>query len=119
MAAASTSVTMMSAVTRLENIGLALCKVIIYVCYPNTSPPLLSCLVYLLVQVVNMEFEGGLTAAFSMVAFTEEICKRKTTIYGSKVGLQGMWTEEIDKRKEELILELQEVLRRKKICMKM
>uniref|UniRef100_A0A8C2WQ60 Zgc:154075 n=1 Tax=Cyclopterus lumpus TaxID=8103 RepID=A0A8C2WQ60_CYCLU len=29
-------------------------------------------------------FEGGLTAAFSMVAFTEEICKRKTTIYGSK-----------------------------------
>ncbi|XP_049437261.1 uncharacterized protein zgc:154075 isoform X3 [Epinephelus fuscoguttatus] len=35
-------------------------------------------------QVVNMEFEGGLTAAFSMVAFTEEICNRKTTIYGSK-----------------------------------
>lgn len=36
-----------------------------------------------------MEFEGGLTASFSMVAFTEEICKRKTTIYGSKVGLEG------------------------------
>ncbi|XP_051281551.1 putative oxidoreductase YteT isoform X1 [Dicentrarchus labrax] len=35
-------------------------------------------------QVVNMEFEGGVTAAFSMVAFTEEICKRKTSIYGSK-----------------------------------
>lgn len=35
-------------------------------------------------QVVNMEFEGGLTAAFSMVAFTEEICNRRTTIYGSK-----------------------------------
>ncbi|XP_023283151.1 uncharacterized protein LOC111670601 [Seriola lalandi dorsalis] len=35
-------------------------------------------------QVVNIEFEGGLTAAFSMVAFTEEVCKRKTTIYGSK-----------------------------------
>lgn len=35
-------------------------------------------------QIVNMEFEGGLTASFSMVAFTEEICKRKTTIYGSK-----------------------------------
>ncbi|KAM6924617.1 putative oxidoreductase YteT [Xenentodon cancila] len=35
-------------------------------------------------QVVNMEFEGGLTAAFSMVAFTEEICKRKTNICGSK-----------------------------------
>uniref|UniRef100_A0A3P8T6U4 Zgc:154075 n=1 Tax=Amphiprion percula TaxID=161767 RepID=A0A3P8T6U4_AMPPE len=35
-------------------------------------------------QVVNMEFEGGVTAAFSMVAFSEEICIRKTTIYGSK-----------------------------------
>uniref|UniRef100_A0A3Q3N464 Uncharacterized LOC113145971 n=1 Tax=Mastacembelus armatus TaxID=205130 RepID=A0A3Q3N464_9TELE len=35
-------------------------------------------------QVVNMEFEGGLTSAFSMVAFTEDMCKRKTTIYGSK-----------------------------------
>ncbi|XP_062871800.1 uncharacterized protein zgc:154075 [Trichomycterus rosablanca] len=35
-------------------------------------------------QVVNMEFEGGLTASFTMVAFTEEICNRKTTIYGSK-----------------------------------
>ncbi|KTG31726.1 hypothetical protein cypCar_00019703 [Cyprinus carpio] len=35
-------------------------------------------------QVVNMEFEGGLTAAFTMVAFTEEICLRKTSIHGSK-----------------------------------
>ncbi|XP_028850811.1 uncharacterized protein LOC114798891 isoform X1 [Denticeps clupeoides] len=35
-------------------------------------------------QVVNIEFEGGLTVAFSMVAFTEEICQRKTSIYGSK-----------------------------------
>ncbi|KAG7520904.1 hypothetical protein JOB18_038440 [Solea senegalensis] len=34
-------------------------------------------------QVVHMEFEGGLTASFSMVAFTKEMCKRKTTIYGS------------------------------------
>ncbi|XP_023697171.2 putative oxidoreductase YteT isoform X1 [Paramormyrops kingsleyae] len=35
-------------------------------------------------QVVNMEFAGGLTAAFTMVAFTEEVCRRKTTIHGSK-----------------------------------
>lgn len=37
-------------------------------------------------QIVNMEFEGGVTAAFTMVAFTEEICQRKTSIYGSKVA---------------------------------
>ncbi|XP_068607649.1 putative oxidoreductase YteT [Brachionichthys hirsutus] len=35
-------------------------------------------------QVVNLEFEGGVTAAFTMVAFTEKVCHRKTTIYGSK-----------------------------------
>ncbi|XP_050772137.1 uncharacterized protein LOC127030140 isoform X5 [Gopherus flavomarginatus] len=35
-------------------------------------------------QVVNMEFEGGATAAFTMMAFTERLGTRKTTIYGTK-----------------------------------
>ncbi|XP_026545876.1 uncharacterized protein LOC113427576 [Notechis scutatus] len=35
-------------------------------------------------QVVNMEFEGGATAAFTMVAFTEKLGVRMTTIYGTK-----------------------------------
>lgn len=33
-----------------------------------------------------MEFEGGVTAAFTMVAFTEKLCDRNMTIYGTKVG---------------------------------
>ncbi|CAH2319782.1 PREDICTED: uncharacterized protein LOC108697669 isoform X1 [Pelobates cultripes] len=35
-------------------------------------------------QVVNMEFEGGLTAAFTMMAFTHALGARVTTVYGSK-----------------------------------
>ncbi|XP_067873328.1 putative oxidoreductase YteT isoform X2 [Heterodontus francisci] len=40
-------------------------------------------------QVVNMEFEGGVTAAFTMVAFTEKLCSRKITIYGTKGELSS------------------------------
>ncbi|XP_048471169.1 uncharacterized protein zgc:154075 [Rhincodon typus] len=35
-------------------------------------------------QVVNMEFEEGVTAAFAMVAFTEKLASRKITIYGTQ-----------------------------------
>ncbi|XP_053307358.1 uncharacterized protein LOC128469571 [Spea bombifrons] len=39
-------------------------------------------------QVVNLEFEGGLTAAFTMMAFTHALGVRSTTIYGSKGELR-------------------------------
>ncbi|PVV02939.1 hypothetical protein BB560_002594 [Smittium megazygosporum] len=35
-------------------------------------------------QVVIFDFEGEKTASFSMIAFTEDLCIRKTKIYGSR-----------------------------------
>jgi len=40
-------------------------------------------------QVVIMQFESGATATFSMVAFTKEICIRKTRIFGTMGELEG------------------------------
>jgi len=39
-------------------------------------------------QVVNMEFEDGRTSSFSMVSFSQEICVRKTRIFGSHGQLE-------------------------------
>jgi len=46
-------------------------------------------------QVVNMQFEGGSTATFTMVAFSEEICTRKTRIFGTLGELEGDGLETI------------------------
>ena len=34
-------------------------------------------------QVVNLQFQNGVTVSFTMVAFSEEICKRTTRIFGT------------------------------------
>eukprot|EP01129_Flabellula_baltica_P010664 TRINITY_DN4526_c0_g1_i5.p1 TRINITY_DN4526_c0_g1~~TRINITY_DN4526_c0_g1_i5.p1 ORF type:complete len:338 (+),score=72.96 TRINITY_DN4526_c0_g1_i5:1161-2174(+) len=44
-------------------------------------------------QVVNIEFEGGATATFTMVAFTEKICVRSTRIFGTKGEITGDSTD--------------------------
>lgn len=39
-------------------------------------------------QVVNMEFDDGSTASLTMIAFSKDICQRKTKIYGTKGELE-------------------------------
>jgi len=39
-------------------------------------------------QVVNLEFEDGVTSSFSMVSFSQDICVRKTRIFGSQGQLE-------------------------------
>ena len=43
--------------------------------------------VSLSMQVVNMQFVNGATAALQMVAFTEKVYARKTRFYGTKVNI--------------------------------
>lgn len=39
-------------------------------------------------QVVNLEFEGGRTSSFTMISFSQDICVRKTRIYGTHGQLE-------------------------------
>jgi predicted dehydrogenase len=39
-------------------------------------------------QVVNMQFNDGATATMTMIAFTKDVCSRKTKIYGTKGELE-------------------------------
>lgn len=36
-----------------------------------------------------MEFENGVTVSFTMIAFSEEVCVRKTRIFGTHGQLEG------------------------------
>ncbi|CAF1024924.1 unnamed protein product [Brachionus calyciflorus] len=39
-------------------------------------------------QVVNLQFEDGTTATMTMIAFTKDLCTRKTKVYGTKGMLE-------------------------------
>lgn len=55
----------------------------LYFCAKNKD--VLSVRVYDMLQVVNMQFDGGATATLQMVAFTQRLCAREVKIYGTKV----------------------------------
>jgi len=59
-------------------------------------------------QVVILEYEDGITATFSMVAFTEAMCIRKTRIFGSHGELECdgdtiIWSDFTQKGRKEII----------------
>ncbi|KAB7494508.1 hypothetical protein Anas_00381 [Armadillidium nasatum] len=39
-------------------------------------------------QVVNFEFDNGSTASLTMIAYSKDMCQRKTVLYGTKGQLQ-------------------------------
>jgi len=39
-------------------------------------------------QIVNLEFESGKTASFTMIAYSKDVCVRKTRIFGTEGQLE-------------------------------
>ncbi|XP_018408140.1 PREDICTED: uncharacterized protein LOC108783928 [Nanorana parkeri] len=55
-------------------------------------------------QVVNMEFEGGKTAAFTMMGFTYALGVRNTTIFGTKLHDVTVWRYQYARALDHLFL---------------